>query len=77
MSRARAGSVEFMGARSSKQAAADGDQFPPEEAARRRDEVVRRMLNTPPQPHRPKPRAEDREERAVPKSRAPRPKPRP
>jgi hypothetical protein len=27
------------------------DQYPPEEAARRRDEVVKRMLNTPPQPH--------------------------
>lgn len=27
------------------------DQYNPEEAARRRDEVVRRMANTPPQPH--------------------------
>lgn len=26
------------------------DQFSPEEAAHRRDEVVRRMANTPPQP---------------------------
>lgn len=26
------------------------DQYSPEEAARRRDEVVRRMANTPPQP---------------------------
>ena len=26
------------------------DQFPSEEAARRRDEVIRRMANTPPQP---------------------------
>ncbi len=26
------------------------DEYPPEEAARRRDEVVRRMANTPPQP---------------------------
>lgn len=32
---------------------ADGpvdDEFSPEEAARRRDEVTRRMANTPPQP---------------------------
>ncbi len=28
------------------------DELPPEEAARRRDEVVKRMLNTPPQPRR-------------------------
>jgi hypothetical protein len=27
------------------------DQFPAEEAARRRDEVLKRMLNTPPKPH--------------------------
>ena len=27
------------------------DQFSPEEAAHRRDEVVRRMANTPPQPN--------------------------
>jgi hypothetical protein len=33
------------------------DQYPPEEAARRRDEVIKRMLNTPPQPHVAKPRA--------------------
>ena len=26
------------------------DEYPPEEAAWRRDEVVRRMANTPPQP---------------------------
>ena len=26
------------------------DQFSPEEAARRRDKVIRRMANTPPQP---------------------------
>ena len=26
-------------------------EFPPEEAARRRDDVIRRMANTPPQPH--------------------------
>jgi hypothetical protein len=27
------------------------DDYPPEEAARRRDEAVKRMLNTPPRPH--------------------------
>jgi hypothetical protein len=27
------------------------DQYSPEEAARRRDEVIRRMANTPPQQH--------------------------
>jgi hypothetical protein len=30
--------------------ASNDDQFSDEEAARRRDEVVKRMLNTPPQP---------------------------
>ncbi len=29
----------------------DADQFDPEQAAARRDEVLRQMLNTPPQPH--------------------------
>jgi len=28
---------------------ADDEQYSPEEAARRRDEVIRRMANTPPQ----------------------------
>jgi len=32
----------------------DQDEYSPEEAARRRDEVVKRMLATPPQP-KPKP----------------------
>jgi hypothetical protein len=27
------------------------EQYSPEETARRRDEVIRRMANTPPQPH--------------------------
>jgi hypothetical protein len=29
----------------------DDDQYPPEEAARRMERVVRRFLNMPPQPH--------------------------
>lgn len=33
----------------------DTEQLTPEEAARRRDEVVKRMLATPPQPRVPKP----------------------
>ena len=32
------------------------DEYTPEEAARRRDEVVRRMANTPPQPKATSPR---------------------
>jgi len=36
------------------------DQLTPEETARRRDEVLRRMLNTPPHPH-----PDRRAERAV------------
>jgi len=37
----------------------DKDQLPDDEAARRRDEVVKRMLATPPQP-RPKPDPESK-----------------
>lgn len=29
----------------------ENDTYSPEEAARRRDEVIHRMVNTPPQPH--------------------------
>jgi hypothetical protein len=32
----------------------DGDQYSEEETARRRDQVVRRMLNSPPKPHKPR-----------------------
>ena len=35
----------------------DTEQLTPEEAARRRDEVVKRMLATPPQPRAAKPRS--------------------
>ena len=34
----------------------DKDQLAEDEAARRRDEVVKRMLATPPQPRAPKPK---------------------
>lgn len=27
------------------------EEYSPEEAARRRDEIIRRMINTPPKPH--------------------------
>jgi hypothetical protein len=53
------------------------DQYSDEEAARRRDEVVKRMLNTPPQPRPMKPKDEKGEERPARKGRVHRPKPRP
>ncbi len=40
-----------------------------EESARRRDEVIKRMLNTPPQPRRTEPRAEKPKERPAQKGR--------
>ena len=52
-------------------------EFEPEEIARRRDEVVRRMANTAPQPHdRPKPHSQENkkptvQDRAAPKARTP------
>jgi hypothetical protein len=42
----------------------DDEQFSPEEAARRRDEIVRRMIATPPQPKpAPKPRRKRNDDR--------------
>lgn len=46
---------------------ADEDEYSPEEAARRRDEVIRRMLATPPQP---KPKAAPGAKRGRPKKEA-------
>lgn len=43
----------------------DTDEPTPEEAARRRDEVVKRMLATPPKPHKPK---KGREPKLAPKA---------
>jgi hypothetical protein len=53
------------------------DDFTDEEASRRRDEVIRRMANTPPQPkvttpHRPKTKKKAGVARAAGKGRAPR-----
>jgi hypothetical protein len=48
----------------------DPDQeYTEAEAARRRDEVVKRMLNTPPQPNEQKPRAKKPKERPANKGR--------
>lgn len=52
----------------------DQDDYSDEEAARRRDEVIKRMLNTPPQPRRTKPKADKAKEREPRKERAHRPK---
>ena len=38
----------------------DEDEYTPEEAARRRDDVVKRMLSTPPQPKPKKPEGSTR-----------------
>jgi hypothetical protein len=40
------------------------DQFSPSEAARRRDEVIRRMANTPPQPKATTPRPSKKKKKA-------------
>lgn len=32
----------------------DNDEYPPEEAAQRRDKVLGKLLSTPPKPHAPK-----------------------
>ena len=50
------------------------DQYSDEETVRRRDEVVKRMLNTPPQPRPTKPKDEKGEERPARKGRVHRPK---
>lgn len=50
-----------------------GTDFSPEETAHRRDEVIRRMANTPPQPktnHRPKRKRKAVADRAADKDRA-------
>jgi hypothetical protein len=51
----------------------DDDQYSEEETARRADEVIKRMLNTPPQPRTTKP-APKTKERPASKQRAPKPK---
>lgn len=58
---ARAGALRFDGsmAKSSK----DQDEYTKEETARRRDAVVKRMLETPPQPKRGRPEEGDSKER--------------
>lgn len=52
----------------------DGDKYSNEETARRRDEVIRRMANTPPQPAKPRPSKKGKptgQGRAAAKGRAP------
>jgi len=39
----------------------DQDELTEEEAAKRRDETLKRMLNTPPKPHKTKPTKEENE----------------
>lgn len=41
------------------------EEFEPDEAARRRDEVIRRMANTPPQPKATFPRPSKKKKKAV------------
>lgn len=45
------------------------DQYTPEETARRVDTVIKRMLNTSPQPHKAKPRVAKPKERPAQKGR--------
>ena len=44
--------------------AKDAENYGPEEAARRRDEVIRRMANTPPQPKVKSPRRSGKKKKA-------------
>ena len=46
----------------------DEGRFGTEETARRRDEVIKRMLNTPPQPRRAKREPKDAKPNATPKA---------
>lgn len=45
----------------------ESDELPDDEAARRRDEVIKRMLATPPQPHKTQPK-KGREPKPAPKA---------
>jgi hypothetical protein len=47
----------------------DGDEFSAEEIARRRDAVIKHMLNTPPKPHK-EMKIGKRKEKSSPKARA-------
>jgi hypothetical protein len=49
----------------------DDDSLTDEEIARRRDEIVKRMLATPPQPRRLEPRAAGRGRKAAPAPKTP------
>jgi len=48
-----------------------GDSLNDEETARRRDEIVKRMLATPPQPRRSEPRAPSGRRKAAPAAKKP------
>jgi hypothetical protein len=46
------------------------DAYSDDETARRRDEVIKRMLNTPPQPHRAKKQPKNAKGKVTPKARS-------